>query len=200
MITPAAIDALRVACDLTALISEDVNLRKGVGLCPFHDERTPSFRVYPDGHWYCYGCHATGNAIDWIMRIRRMPFVKACQYLAARYGVNLETGRGPGRGPTKLARVLADRTAEECAAWWQEQRCHAMRRGWPADCSEIPMCQWIDRMTPAEMLAIWRSEPAEMIAIWRQEMKDKEDWLREFILMIGYGADYPIKCASRADW
>ncbi len=49
--------------------------------CPFHVEDTPSFTIYPDHHWYCYGCRLHGDAVDFIRLHRNLNFVAACQYL-----------------------------------------------------------------------------------------------------------------------
>ncbi len=84
MIAYSIIDAARSA-DLVDLV-EDRGIKlfkKGgefVGLCPFHSERTPSFTVnQAKGVYYCFGCRATGNAIDFVMQHERVPFHEAVQ-------------------------------------------------------------------------------------------------------------------------
>lgn len=79
----------RLRCDgtlLLSLISKTVKLkRKGkvhTGICPFHMEDTPSFSVYPDGHYHCFGCSAHGTVIDWVMFDQHLDFVKAVEFLA----------------------------------------------------------------------------------------------------------------------
>lgn len=52
-----------------------------IGLCPFHEERTPSFQIYPDGHYHCFGCHAHGNAISFIEKIKGLNFPETVKYL-----------------------------------------------------------------------------------------------------------------------
>lgn len=52
-----------------------------VGLCPFHKERTPSFFIFPDNHFHCYGCQAHGDVIDFVMRARGLNFIEAMKYL-----------------------------------------------------------------------------------------------------------------------
>lgn len=94
------------ATDLVDLIGQTVKLtRRGVrmvGLCPFHSEKTPSFHVRPDKQlFYCFGCKAAGNAIDFVMRRDRVEFIDALRSLAERAGIALprrgETGSGSER-------------------------------------------------------------------------------------------------------
>lgn len=51
------------------------------GLCPFHEERTPSFFIFPDNHYHCYGCGAHGDSISFVMRLKNLNFVDAVRYL-----------------------------------------------------------------------------------------------------------------------
>ena len=61
------------------------------GLCPFHNEKTPSFSVTPDSNlFYCFGCHKGGTIFDFIMEIENMDFPEALKYLADKAGVQLE--------------------------------------------------------------------------------------------------------------
>ncbi len=80
--------------DILALIGEHVALKRVglryVGLCPFHSENTPSFSVNAEeGFFYCFGCHASGDAISFVREIERMDFVPAVEYLASRAGIQL---------------------------------------------------------------------------------------------------------------
>ena len=49
--------------------------------CPFHDETTPSFFIYPNNTYYCFGCGIHGNAIDFVMKKFGYSFVEACNFL-----------------------------------------------------------------------------------------------------------------------
>lgn len=51
------------------------------GLCPFHAEKTPSFYVFPDGHYHCFGCHAHGDTISFIQKLHGLTFPEALRYL-----------------------------------------------------------------------------------------------------------------------
>lgn len=82
------------AIDVVELIGQSVKLkRRGkdyVGLCPFHQEKTPSFHVKPDKQFFiCYGCKAAGNAIDFIIRRDRVEFIEALKLLAKQAGIEL---------------------------------------------------------------------------------------------------------------
>jgi DNA primase len=49
--------------------------------CPFHSEDTPSFTIYRDNHWHCYGCGLHGDAVDFIRQQHGLSFIAACRYL-----------------------------------------------------------------------------------------------------------------------
>lgn len=94
VIPRSIIDDLIARCDIETLISSYVTLKRTgtnqKGLCPFHSERTPSFTVYPQTQsYYCFGCGAGGNAIDFIMRIENLDFRAAVEQLADRSGITL---------------------------------------------------------------------------------------------------------------
>lgn len=90
------LDEIKNKIDLVELVGAlGVNLRKTgrsfVGFCPFHpNTRTPAFTVYPDTQsFYCFGCHASGTAFDFVMRKQGLDFKQALEQLAARAGVQL---------------------------------------------------------------------------------------------------------------
>lgn len=83
---------LRMRCDIEQTISMYVPLkRRGknlVGLCPFHNEKTPSFTVYPDSQsYYCFGCGAGGEVIGFIRRAENLDFYEAVKHLADKAGM-----------------------------------------------------------------------------------------------------------------
>lgn len=89
-------DRVLDATDLVALIGEHVALkpkgREHVGLCPFHDDRSPSLAVvtHKGGAFYkCFACGAAGNAIDFMMEFHRMAYPEALKHLAAKAGITL---------------------------------------------------------------------------------------------------------------
>ncbi len=83
---------LRMRCDIEQTISMYVPLkRRGknlVGLCPFHNEKTPSFTVYPDSQsFYCFGCGAGGEVVSFIRRAENLDYYEAVKYLADKAGM-----------------------------------------------------------------------------------------------------------------
>ena len=80
--------------DLVELIGESVHLKRSgsnyTGLCPFHNEKTPSFHVSGAKQlYYCFGCHAGGNAVTFLMDYHNYTFPEALEFLAQRAGVDL---------------------------------------------------------------------------------------------------------------
>jgi DNA primase len=92
------------ATDIVALVGEYVALRRSgsgyKGLCPFHEERTPSFSVSPErGSWYCFGrCAKGGNAVDFLIDKERLEFWSALTLLAERAGVPVPQRGGGDAG------------------------------------------------------------------------------------------------------
>ena len=90
------IEAVRNAVKIDEIIGEHVALRPaGIGslkgLCPFHDERTPSFNVRPHlGMFHCFGCGESGDVISFVQKIDHLPFTEAVEMLAAKAGVDPE--------------------------------------------------------------------------------------------------------------
>ncbi len=79
---------------LSDLVSQKVKLKKRgghyVGLCPFHNEKSPSFMVQnPKGRYHCFGCGAHGSAIDWVMNTQGMEFMDAVETLARSHGLEV---------------------------------------------------------------------------------------------------------------
>lgn len=119
-IAAADIATVRDRIRIDEVISEHVTLRPAgggslKGLCPFHEERSPSFHVTPaKGLYYCFGCGAGGDAIDFLMAMDHLSFHEAVEKLAGRVGVQLRIeGGGAGRGPDpgQRAQVVAVNTA-----------------------------------------------------------------------------------------
>ena len=95
LFTRDSIDRLREAVDMVDLVGQKTDLRRvgsrWSGLCPFHDERTPSFSVNAEEKlFYCFGCQAKGDAIGFAEQAEGLDFPEAVEMLAERYGVKLE--------------------------------------------------------------------------------------------------------------
>jgi len=114
MIPSNIIDDIRFRCEIESTISGYVQLRRAgrnlKGLCPFHSERTPSFTVYPENQsFYCFGCGAGGDVINFVMRTENLDYVSAVETLAKRAGIDLpdfNDGKYGERGVSR-SRVLA---------------------------------------------------------------------------------------------
>lgn len=96
MLHPDTIDAVKQRADIYDVVSEHVVLRKQgkdfAGLCPFHDEKTPSFTVSPSKQmFYCFGCGKGGNAITFLKDIGQRSFSEVVLDLAGRYNVPVRT-------------------------------------------------------------------------------------------------------------
>jgi len=96
------VERIKADTDIVDLISEYVNLKKAgkdfLGLCPFHREKTPSFTVVPNkGFFYCFGCGASGNAVNFIMRHENLEYAEALRFLARRAGIVIPEKRWSDR-------------------------------------------------------------------------------------------------------
>ncbi|EWH01957.1 DNA primase [Halomonas sp. BC04] len=101
------IDDLLARVDVVEIVGERVQLKKAgrnhAGLCPFHQEKTPSFTVSADKQFYhCFGCGAHGNALRFLMEYDNLPFPEAVEQLASRLG--LEVPREGADDPRAQAR------------------------------------------------------------------------------------------------
>lgn len=64
--------------------------RAGFMCCPFHQEKTPSLKIYPDARgWHCFGCHAGGSVVDFVMQMDGVPFQEACKRLDSTFALGL---------------------------------------------------------------------------------------------------------------
>ena len=95
MITPQTIEQIKSRIDIIDIISDYVKLKKRgsnyLGLCPFHNEKTPSFTVSPAKELYkCFGCGKSGNAITFLMEHDKLSYVESLKWLAARYNIEIE--------------------------------------------------------------------------------------------------------------
>ena len=93
------------------------------GLCPFHDEKSPSFHVTPaKGYWHCFGCQEGGDVITFVRKIDALQFNEAVEKLAGKYGIHLryeEAGSAPNRQQGQRQRLIDAHTA--AAEFYQQQ-------------------------------------------------------------------------------
>ena len=95
MIPQSTIDRIVDAANIVDVVSDYVTLRRAgasyKGLCPFHDDKTPSFSVSPArGVCKCFSCGKGGNSVHFIMEMEQMSYVEALKHLAKKYGIPVE--------------------------------------------------------------------------------------------------------------
>ncbi|GAA4192922.1 DNA primase [Gryllotalpicola kribbensis] len=121
LIRHSDIDEVKARVNIADVIGEYVSLKPaGIGsmkgLCPFHDERTPSFHVRPQlGYYHCFGCGESGDVYKFVQTIDHLPFAEAVERLAARVGYQLtyEDGGNASEDRGTRARILAANKAAE---------------------------------------------------------------------------------------
>ncbi|MEK7340533.1 MAG: CHC2 zinc finger domain-containing protein, partial [Verrucomicrobiota bacterium] len=111
---------LRHKIDLFEVLSAHLTFQRSGStyktLCPFHEERTPSFMIQKgSSHYHCFGCGAHGDAISFLMTHIRMSFTEAVESLAERFQVHLEKEeeKGNTKTPNKIALKAALASASE---------------------------------------------------------------------------------------
>lgn len=132
LISGESLERVKQAVDIVEVISAHTDLRRQgarwVGLCPFHEERTPSFSVDAQEKLYhCFGCGVGGDTIKFVEEKEGLGFAEAVELLADRYGVELEREREDPRAEARRQQrrrlgELLDRTASFYAAYlWESE-------------------------------------------------------------------------------
>ena len=148
-------ERVRDAVDMVDLVSSRTELKRAgvnrlTGLCPFHDERTPSFGINPvEKVYHCFGCQASGDAFTFVMETEGVDFKSALELLADRYKVTLE---------------LED---EDPAAAQQRQQ-------------RDRLLELLERTTTFYVRQLWESREAANARAYLQERGLEEATLREF--------------------
>jgi DNA primase len=127
VIKPTCVRDLKLRVNLADVVSRVVSLKKAggsrlKGLCPFHNEKTPSFNVDSDkGFFKCFGCGKAGDAITFVRETEQLSFTEAVEALGQRYGIAIEyeEGSGPSREERSLRQELFD-LHEQAAAHFHE--------------------------------------------------------------------------------
>ncbi|MDY3829164.1 MAG: DNA primase [Clostridium sp.] len=110
-ISEDVIERIKNENDIVDVISESVRLKRSgrnyMGLCPFHNEKSPSFSVSQDKQIYkCFSCNEAGNVITFVMKQKNKNFIEAIKYLAERARIPLEIGKGESSQITKKRELL----------------------------------------------------------------------------------------------
>lgn len=138
LISSDSLERVKQAADIVEVISAHTDLRRQgarmVGLCPFHEERTPSFSVDPHEKLYhCFGCGVGGDVIKFVEEKEGVGFAEAVELLADRYGVELEREQEDPRAEARRQRrrrleQLLERTAAYYANYlWEAQEAASAR-------------------------------------------------------------------------
>src|SRR5262245_5886702 len=95
MISQRSVNLILETAQITEVVGEYVKLKKRganyLGLCPFHNEKTPSFTVSPaKGFFYCFGCGKGGNAANFLMEHDHFSYPEALRHLAEKYRIEVE--------------------------------------------------------------------------------------------------------------
>ncbi|GGJ12878.1 DNA primase [Streptomyces brasiliensis] len=122
------VKAVRDAVPIDAVVSEYLQLRNAgggnlKGLCPFHDEKSPSFQVSPSkGLFHCFGCQEGGDTITFVMKVDHLSFSEAVERLAAQAGITLRYEEG-GYNPAhqRGERIRLVEAHKIAAEWYAEQ-------------------------------------------------------------------------------
>ena len=127
-IKDASVEAVKQAADIVPLVEARTRLRKVggryTGLCPFHQEKTPSFSVSPErGTYHCFGCGVGGDTLDFVMRIEHLSFAEAVERLAQRAGIEIryEQGGSSTRGGNAGQRTRLVSAHREAVAFYTER-------------------------------------------------------------------------------
>jgi DNA primase len=124
------VQELLARTDVVDIVGRYVQLKKGganfMGLCPFHNEKSPSFSVSPSKQFYhCFGCGKTGNAISFLMEHAGMSFVEAVQDLAQQFGMQVPEDDA---SPQDRARAAEQRQKQSTLSEVLEKACHAYQK------------------------------------------------------------------------
>lgn len=192
MISDQTLDAIKTATDLPSLISEyGVKLHRSHGgflaLCPFHAEKTPSFRIHAAGKYVgrykCFGCAAAGDALTFLMQIEGIKFQTAAEILSLRTGISLDRQR------VRPVQRVFDREDIAMCQWWWENRLTAIRASLdlafakhesPEDraCNLIgAFSRWVDGVPVRDRLEMFRRMVRSQE---RYDWRDAVKWDKEF--------------------
>jgi DNA primase len=123
---PGFLDEVRARISLSDVVGRKVALKRRsgseyAGLCPFHNEKTPSFTVNDKkGFFYCFGCHEKGDVVGFVMKTEGLSFPESVEKLAREAGMEVPRATPQERERAERASTLQD-VVEQAARWFQKQ-------------------------------------------------------------------------------
>src|SRR3990170_2081577 len=119
---------VKSSADIVSIIGESVRLKKAgsnfIGLCPFHQEKTPSFSVHATRQfYYCFGCGAKGDVFRFVMEMEKVPFPEAVRRVAQRAGIPIPSYATAEEAATPEARLrkALEEVHERALAFYRKQ-------------------------------------------------------------------------------
>src|SRR5436309_759708 len=177
--TRDSIERVKDAIDMVELVSARTDLRRvgtrHTGLCPFHDERTPSFSVNAEHKLYhCFGCGESGDAIGFVQATEALEFKEAVEHLAERYGVELKREQEDPRAEERRRRrerllKLVDRAASWYARFLWESGEAAKARQFAARMGRVIAVEGY-----TDVLALHQAGISEAVAIMGTALTEEQ--------------------------
>jgi len=188
-------DQVRSRLNLVDVVQQHVRLRKEgrefKGLCPFHQEKTPSFHVNEQKQsWYCFGCEKGGDMFDFIEQIEKVDFPGALRILAEMAGVELPERSGPAMERAQLRRRLVE--LNRLAAQFYEYVLHAMPAGEPG--RQLLERRQVDEATARRFGLGYAPGGASFAAFLRKRGHSMADAIAAGLVRRGGGQDF---CSQR---
>jgi hypothetical protein len=156
------IEHVRSLSPIEQVVREYVRLRRSgpgfIGLCPFHSEETPSFRVNTDERFHCFGCGLGGDVFDFIQRLRDVSFPQAVRQLAERAGFKMDGFKPSPELSAKVRALREERERELDFEKFCEQRIEAISRqyrGLARAATYAENCLRAGGLMPSEELMAW---------------------------------------------
>jgi hypothetical protein len=177
----AEVEAIRTASDIVSVVGEYVTLKRlgarpiYTGLCPFHIEKTPSFRVRADRHfWKCFACGRGGDVFTFVQEIEQVNFYGALRRLAERAGIRLDEWTPADATRDRLAEQIAEETS-----YWQMGSiglCEQQQR-------DALSSNDLERIAPAAQRLCWlrSAEPTELVRAYVDARRRRPEAVSEAI-------------------
>jgi len=159
---PGFLDELRARLSLSDIVGRKVSLKRRsgaeyAGLCPFHNEKTPSFTVNDKkGFFYCFGCHEKGSAIDFVMKTEGLSFPETVEKLAREVNLPVPVATPAERERADRASTL-QQVVEMAAVWFQKQLRLSAATAWT-------ICAGAASPTPPSTTSAWDLRPIRATA------------------------------------